>query len=57
MLCVVPLCLRCPHTLEWPVIPVPEGVFPAWQPARRVYIHACVRAYEQRAGIVLTYCV
>lgn len=29
--CMVPLCLRCPHALEWPVIPVPEGVFPAQQ--------------------------
>lgn len=28
---MVPLCLRCPHALEWPVIPVPEGVFPAQQ--------------------------
>lgn len=25
--CMVPLCLRCPHPLEWPVIPVPERVW------------------------------
>lgn len=28
---MVPLSLRCPHSLEWPVIPVSVGVFSALQ--------------------------
>ena len=43
---MVPLCLRCPRALEWPVIPVPEGVFPALQVQEHsqfgVFVCVCV---------------
>lgn len=40
---MVPLCLWCPPALEWPVIPVPKGVFPAQQ--LQQHRHGCVFIY------------